>query len=537
MGELFKILDRLGGTGRLVVAGVGLATVAAVFYLVMSAKPASDAPLYTNLTPKQAGQIQASLAGAGITSTLGASGTSVLVPSSKIADARVAVATDGLTTGGEHEGWDLVDGLGMGATQFQQDVSYQRALEGELANQLQEVAGVDHATVNLNMQKQSLFLADQQQPTASVQLGLGGTALSPESVSGMAQLVAKAVTGLTVKNVVITNERGELLTQTGDGIGDAAASKLATEANYSRRMEANAQALLDRMLGTGQAAVVVNAHLGLDQVSEKRVTYGNKSIPVSKSSDVETLKNGAKSTAKGTAGTATNVAGYAGTTGTGTGGTGDYKHAVGSEQTAVDSTVTETTRAGGDPTALFVSVAFAGAAGSGPAPKLTPTQSAAANAVKAYLGITAADLKAGTSTFQTAVSAPAATTGAKTGTATGGLAGATPALTPTKPGMLDQARAYLKPGLTAAGLLLLLFVVRRSLRRRQALLGASEARWMPNLSAPPIPIEELALPAGPSAAELEGASKKALQARVEDLAAAKPAEVAQQLRGWLSEDS
>src|SRR4051794_11902905 len=126
MGDLFKILDRLGGTGRLIVGGVGLATVAAVFYLVMSAGPASQAPLYTNLTAKQAGDIQAALAGAGIASKLEDNGRSVTVPTSKIGDARVAVAQAGLVTGGEHQGWELVDGLGMGATQFQQDVSYQR---------------------------------------------------------------------------------------------------------------------------------------------------------------------------------------------------------------------------------------------------------------------------------------------------------------------------------------------------------------------------------------------------------------------------
>src|SRR3954464_13611928 len=107
MGELFKILDRLGGPGRLIVGGVGLATVAAVFYLVMSAGPASQAPLYTNLTAKQAGDIPAALAGAGISSSLGDNGSSVQVPTSKIAQARVAVAQAGLVANGEHQGWEL----------------------------------------------------------------------------------------------------------------------------------------------------------------------------------------------------------------------------------------------------------------------------------------------------------------------------------------------------------------------------------------------------------------------------------------------
>jgi flagellar biosynthesis/type III secretory pathway M-ring protein FliF/YscJ len=68
MSELLKVLDRLGGTGRLLVGGVGALTVAIVFYLVMSAGPASLTPAFTNLTPKQAGQVEAALASAHITS-------------------------------------------------------------------------------------------------------------------------------------------------------------------------------------------------------------------------------------------------------------------------------------------------------------------------------------------------------------------------------------------------------------------------------------------------------------------------------------
>ena len=97
--------------------------------------------------------------------------------------------------------------------------------------------------------------------------------------------------------------------------------------------------------------------------------------------------------------------------------------------------------------------------------------------------------------------------------------------------------SHLREGAAVAGALLLLFLARRSLRRRQALLGSAEARWMPTLSAPPIPVDDIALPAGPNPHELEAANKKALQGRVEEIAGQRPSDVAQQLRGWLPDDS
>lgn len=50
MQDVLRVIDRLGSVGRLVVGGIAIATVAAVFYLVTSAGPASYVPAFTNLT-------------------------------------------------------------------------------------------------------------------------------------------------------------------------------------------------------------------------------------------------------------------------------------------------------------------------------------------------------------------------------------------------------------------------------------------------------------------------------------------------------
>jgi flagellar M-ring protein FliF len=539
MQDVLRVIDRLGSVGRLVVGGIAIATVAAVFYLVTSAGPASYVPAFTNLTPRQAGNVQAALASAKIPSKLGGTSDTVLVPSASVNAAVVAIDKAGLAVNGQHDGYQLLDKLSMSSTDFQQNVAMKRALEGELANEIQNIAGVSDATVNLAMPQQTLFLADQKQATASVMLTLNGGGFGDVAVRGVQRLVANAVTGLTPANVVITDQAGSLLSSSDGGIGDAAASKLATESSYSRQLESGAQQIVDTMLGPGAGLVSVNARLNLDSQTQKKITYGKTGVPLQVSSEKERLK-GSGAAAAGAAGTTSNIPGYTG--GTNGGSATDYTHTTGSNTNGVDQTVTDTTVAGGTPTNLYVAIAFtappstpkAGSATT-PTPGVpTKDQLAAAKAVQAYLGITQSQITSGVDTFQTSVStlaAPGSTTGAA------GYVPASSVSASSGGGPISMVTSHLREGGAVAGALLLLFLARRSLRRRQALLGNAEARWMPTLAAPPIPVDDIALPAGPSQGELEAANKKALQGRVEEIAGQRPNDVAQQLRGWLAEDS
>jgi flagellar M-ring protein FliF len=540
MQDVLRVIDRLGSVGRLVVGGIAIATVAAVFYLVTSAGPASYVPAFTNLTPREAGNVQAALASAKIPSKLGGTSDTVLVPSASVNDARVAIDKAGLAVNGQHDGYQLLDKLSMSSTDFQQNVAMKRALEGELANQIQNIAGVSDATVNLAMPQETLFLADQKQPTASVMLTLNGGGFNDAAVRGVQRLVANAVTGLTPANVVITDQAGALISSSDGGIGDAAASKLATESSYSRQLESGAQQIVDTMLGPGAGLVSVNARLNLDSQTQKKITYGKTAVPLQVTTEKERLK-GSGAAAAGAAGTTSNIPGYTG--GTSGGSATDYTHTKGDNTNGVDQTVTDTTVAGGTPTNLYVAIAFAAPASTPKAgTATTPTpgvptkdQLAAAKAVQAYLGVTQSQLSSGVDTFQTSVStlpAPGSTTGASAYVPASSISASSGGSGP-----IGMVTSHLREGGAVAGALLLLFLARRSLRRRQALLGSAEARWMPTLSAPPIPVDDIALPPGPSQGEIEAANKKALQGRVEEIAGQRPNDVAQQLRGWLAEDS
>src|SRR5262245_26749409 len=100
------------------------------------------------MQPTDAGEVTKALEWAGIGYRLGTGGTSVSVPDSDVAAARVALARQGLPHG-SHVGFELFDKKSLGVTDFQQKVDYQRALEGEIARTIEQINGVQSAEVQL----------------------------------------------------------------------------------------------------------------------------------------------------------------------------------------------------------------------------------------------------------------------------------------------------------------------------------------------------------------------------------------------------
>ena len=175
MNDVLRVIDRLGSVGRLVVGGIAIATIARGLLPrdLARAPRATCRPSRTSRRGRRA-RCRRRSPRAKIPSKLGRHQRLGARAVGQVDEARVAVDKAGLAVNGEHEGYQLLDSLGMSSTDFQQNVAMKRALEGELANQIQNIVGVSDATVNLAMPQQTLFLADQKPPTASVLLTLSG---------------------------------------------------------------------------------------------------------------------------------------------------------------------------------------------------------------------------------------------------------------------------------------------------------------------------------------------------------------------------
>ena len=136
--------------------------------------------------------------------------------------ARVALAEKGLTNGGQ-VGFEIFNKVSMGATDFQQKINYQRALEGEIDRAIQQITGITSADVQLVLPIDTLFVDQGSKASAAVLLTAAGQ-LDPSTVSGIAHLVAASVKGLDTANVTITDQSGALLWPNANATGGVTAS-------------------------------------------------------------------------------------------------------------------------------------------------------------------------------------------------------------------------------------------------------------------------------------------------------------------------
>src|ERR1700742_464979 len=262
--------------------GVSAVAILAIMFIMLKVATApSYALIASGLDPAQTGKITAALDEQGIAYELRNNGTALAVTKSSMAQARIALASQGVEAqgGGAQPGYELLDESKLGASQFQQQVAYQRALEGEIAKSLRGVEGVSNPTVQIVMPQDDLFQDEATPATAAIMLGNPADSLQPGAVRGMAQIAASSVKGLKSGNVTITDSTGAVLWPSDDaaaGGTPGGSSKMSAEARFARQKEASLNALLASALGPGKAQVKVTADLNVDKSNTKELTYAAK---------------------------------------------------------------------------------------------------------------------------------------------------------------------------------------------------------------------------------------------------------------------
>ncbi len=358
MPSFIKNLMALPPRTKAILAVSSVAIVAILFFMLKLATAPSYTLISSGLDPAQTGKITTALDSQGITYELRNNGTALAVNKSQISQARVALASQGVSvsSSGSQEGYALLDKTKLGSSQFQQQVTYQRALEGELANMINGVEGVTGANVQLVLPEDTLFASEKSPATASVMLQNTADTLQSGAVRGIAQMTASAVKGLKIGDVTITDGSGQLLWPEGDGSAGSTggATKQATEASYARQVESKVNAMLASTLGPGKAQVQVTADMNVDKTSLKELTYGKTGTPTETTTDVEKLK-GTGTTSGGAAGTGSNVPTYSNNGAAGSGNS-NYSHTIKSAKQALDKKITTTDVAPGAVNKLSVAL-------------------------------------------------------------------------------------------------------------------------------------------------------------------------------------
>jgi flagellar M-ring protein FliF len=495
---------------QLTLVGSALAVVVTLFLVYSYASKPSYSTLATGLDPAQTGQAEKALASAGVTYRIDTGGTAISVKSGEESQARVALAEKGVLNGG-HVGFEIFDKTSLGTTDFQQNVDYQRALEGEIATTIEQIQGVASADVQLVMPQDSLF-ADQQAKATAAVLVNGGSGLDASTIGGIAHLVASSVKGLDPQDVTITDETGSLLWPSSSG-GTVAGglSKLQADNVYSAQLAAQINQMLASTLGAGKAQANVHADLNVDQTTLDKVTYAKKGVPLQTQTDTETLKSkgGSLSVPAGTTTNTNATPSYAATASGG--GNSNYNHQTGTTTFGYDKTIEHSIVAPGSINKVDVSLVFDQSV---PAAQVASLQ----KSVASLAGITPA--RGDTLAVSRVAFAKQATSAAKSSPLS----------------MLGNPLGLAKNVLMVLASLVFLFLMRRALKRREGEKSLPAATWLREIESG-VTVAELAgataaLPALPSAQEQQ---RSAIRDQVEEIAQNQPEAIASQVAQWMKE--
>ncbi len=362
MGGFTAALQKFG-IGRLaMVLGVGAGVAAVLAAVMLRVGQAPDALLYSNLDLREAGEITASLEQSGIKYSTRGDGSTIMVNRDDVGTARLMLAGKGIVSSGS-VGYELFDNQSvLGQTEFQQQISEQRALQGELARTIMSMRGISSARVQIALPRRELFAQNAAEPTAAVVVGLGGRALSADQVRAIRNVVASSVPNLKPGKVTVVDESNQTLAAADDEEGFTSATAETAKTNAETRLQARIKDLVEGVVGPGAARVQVTADIDLARSTTQEQKFDpdgqvvrSTSANGSQSQNTEARPDGGVTAANNIPGGEAPGAAAAGSTESVTGETTNYE---------ISNTTTTTVKEPGEVRKLSVAVAVDG--------KLTP---------------------------------------------------------------------------------------------------------------------------------------------------------------------
>lgn len=321
------------------------ASVAIAVYVTLWSRTPNFSLLYGSMSHRDVAEVLEALQKANIDYKVEEASGAVMVPSSKVHEARMKLAADGLP-GSANAGFAMLkEDQGLGTSQFIEKARYQHALESELVKSITEISAVKNARVHLAIPKQSVFVRNRKPVSASVLVDLySGHRLSEEQTAAISNLVAASVPNLENDNVSIIDQNGRLLTHAGMA-RDYAMS--AAQFQYARRVEDSyikrIEDILFPVLGQDGVNAQVTADFDFTSTEQTRESY-NPDLPAVRSEQVEEEMLGAGTATAGVPGALSNQPPQAGSVPETTDGSGGETAAAAGEQSAQTNVQRRTVR-------------------------------------------------------------------------------------------------------------------------------------------------------------------------------------------------
>ena len=309
---------------RFSIAGASsLVLLALILAVYWAGRPAYE-PLFSALEVEDQSAIVAWLRENNVDYKLDPAANAILVQRHLVYETRLSLAQGGLPKGGS-VGYEIFDSAKTGLSEFQQKVTYIRALEGELERTIRQIDAVDSARVNIVIPEQRLFLEQQQPSTASVLVRLRtGMQIGADHVKAIVHLVSHGVQGLLPENITVVDTSGKVLSDLLDqeffiysGAGDGrtvSSVQRELERQQERELENKVRIMLERVFGPGKVVVRIKVDLDFDRRTSAVKEYipGETGRGVIRSQQqMEETYTGTGGAIGGAPGTTTNIPGYA----------------------------------------------------------------------------------------------------------------------------------------------------------------------------------------------------------------------------------
>ena len=282
--RLRDAFNRLGSQQKIVLMVALAAIIAVIVGTILWSRQPNWKVLFSNLNEKDGGSIAAILEQQNIPHRYSDTGA-LLVPAERVHEVRLKLASQGLPRGGM-VGFELMENQKFGVSQFAEQVNYQRGLEGELARTIQSIGSVQSARVHLAIPKPSVFVREEQKPTASVMLNLyPGRNLDAAQIAGITHLVSSSVPQLPAANVTVIDQSGALLSQLKSKLTEAGLDP--AQIKYVRELENSIIKRIDEilapLLGQDNFKVQVAADVDFSQTEQTAESFRPNNTPESTS--------------------------------------------------------------------------------------------------------------------------------------------------------------------------------------------------------------------------------------------------------------
>ena len=309
MNQLKQLLNQLSTNQKVLIVAIACLVAGGLFFGLRWNKERDLRPLFTALAADDAGAVVEKLRSSNVEFKVADNGT-ILVPSARVAELRLDMAAAGLPKSGRL-GFELFDKQNFGASEFDEQIRFRRAIEGELERSVMTLTGVESARVHVTFSKDSVFSDLREPAKASVLVKLRpGAMLTSQNISSIEHLAASAVEGLRPEAVSVVDMNGNLLGKPRaslDTDGGATSASLEYRQSLEHDLLAKIRSTLDPLLGSAKYRAGVTLECDFTSGEQSEETFDPDHSVILTAQKSEDSAGSSSSSSAGIPGTASNL--------------------------------------------------------------------------------------------------------------------------------------------------------------------------------------------------------------------------------------